>query len=241
MIARPLAKIPAVALVCAILWSAPAHAGLRIAPASTALTDTAPAAAPPPAAAAPPPAAEAPTPATAAPPTGDPNDLTALREQAVETATSEPTPEHHRTVAQLAERAGDFAAAEAAYDAELAALGPDDAGARARVNDDLARVRERSRGAVADEGASTHRVALDAKWDGPSEPVTSKPSAPPAPGQANRDDRIVRKWYFWVTLAAIAASAAAVTGIAIKASRDDKPDALDRMGRLPMAGPGLRF
>lgn len=217
MIARPIATIPAVALACALVLS-PLRARAE-----------GPAAAPPPAA----------SPAAGDP---DPTDLTAMREQADAAAAASPTPANHRRSAELAERAGDFAAAEKSYAAELDGLGAADAEARAKASADLKRVRERSRGAVADEGSSTHRAALDRAWAPPARPEQAKPAAPPAaPPKATADDRIVRKWYFWVTLGAIAASAAAVTAIAIKASRDDKPDALDRSGRLRLSPSGLRF
>lgn len=188
---------------------------------------------------------EAPAPTTSTAPVvtdADPADLTALREQAAATVAADPSAANHRRAAQLAERAGDYDAAAASYKAELAALSPGDAEGRATVTKDLQRVRDRSRGAVADEGKSSHRGELDRAWAPPAPPTETKPPARVAPpGKSPTDDRIVRKWYFWVTLGAIAGAAAAVTAIAIKASRDDKPDALDRSGRLPLGASGLRF
>lgn len=185
---------------------------------------------------------EGPTPATttAAPiDDGDAADLTTLREQAAADVANNPTPQNHRRMAELAERAGDYEAAGTHYDAELKKLPANDAEGRARATADLQRVREASRGVIADEGASKHRAELDRKWSPAKPPDARPPVREPAPTKVAGDDRIVKKWYFWVTLGAIAGAAAAVTAIAIKASRDDKPDALDRMGRLPTSG--LRF
>lgn len=202
---------------------------------STARARVAPAEAPPPSA-----ATSGDAPSGAAPSESDDADLTALREQAEAAAKQSPSAANHRRVAELAERAGDFDAAAAGYRAELDALGTDDANAREAASADLQRVRERARGTVADEGASTHRAELDRAWAPPPPPAETKPPRP-APAKVTADDRIVRKWYFWVTLGAIAASAAAVTAIAIKASRDDKPDSLDRAGQLRLGPSGLRF
>jgi len=188
---------------------------------------------------------EAPGPApattTAAPvDEGDATDLTTAREQAAADVANNPTAPNQRRMAELAERAGDYETAATYYDAELKKLGSNDTEGRARATADLQRVRAASRGVIADEGASTHRAALDQKWT-PAKPPEAKPTVRPQPAtKVAGDDRIVKKWYFWVTLGAIAGAAAAVTAIAIKASRDDKPDALERMGRLPTAS-GLRF
>lgn len=179
---------------------------------------------------------------TAAPPTtaaeapNDDMDLAAQRADADARAAAEPSAQNHRRAAQLAEQAGAFTAAVASYEKEIAARPADDKEGRATAASDLARVRDRARGLVPDEGASTHRGALDAKWSPkPAEPPPAHKAAPPLPDRPT-DDRIVRKWYFWVTLGAIAASAAAVTAIAVKASRDDKPDVLDRTARWPTGG-----
>jgi hypothetical protein len=189
-------------------------------------------------------AGEAPGPApattTAAPvDETDAADLTTLREKAAADVASNPTAQNQRRMAELAERSGDYETAATYYDAELKKLDAGDAQGRARATADLQRVREKARGVIADEGASTNRAVLDAKWT-PAKPPDAKPTVRPQPTtKVAGDDRIVKKWYFWVTLGAIAGAAAAVTAIAIKASRDDKPDALDRMGRLPTSG--LRF
>jgi hypothetical protein len=120
-------------------------------------------------------------------------------------------------------------------------LPSDDAAAREAARGDLQRVRDASRGRVADEPASTHRKELDEQWAPPKQEKKTKPK-PKVAVEPTRDpkDRIVRKWYFWVTIVAIVASAAAVTGIAIKASRDERKDALS-LGRNQggMQGPAL--
>jgi hypothetical protein len=166
-------------------------------------------------------------------------DLTAQREAAIAERTATPTADTYHREAELAERAGDWSAAITAYQGELARLGKDDA-ARARAQQGLSRVRERARGVVADEGKSSHREQLDAAWAQPeSKPAPSKPQ--PLAERPTKDDRIVKKWYFWVTIGAIVASAAAVNGIAIKASRDDKPDSLDRRAVFGVGTGALRF
>jgi hypothetical protein len=169
----------------------------------------------------------------------DTADLTTLREQAATDVASNPTASNHRRMAELAEKAGDYEAATTHYQAELKQPPANDAAGRARATADLQRVREASRGVIADEGASKHRAALDQKRSPSKPPETKPPVVAQPPAKVAGDDRIVKKWYFWVTLGAIAGAAAAVTAIAIKASRDDKPDALERMGRL--SGAGLRF
>lgn len=239
MTVRPSVKFFATALSCALLhWSAPVRAAALHAP------DARGAAAPTSVGPKVTSSASSPAdPSSADPTPADPGsaDLTSMREQAAATLAADPSPANHRRAAQLAERAGDYAAATASYEAELAGLGSDDASARATATADLERVREQARGTVADEDASSHRAALDRAW-APAKPTESKPPPRVAPApKITTDDRIVRKWYFWVTLGAIAASAAAVTVIAIKASRDDKPDSLDRSGRLRLGASGLRF
>jgi hypothetical protein len=168
-------------------------------------------------------------------------DLTTQREQAAAATRADPSPANHHREGQLAEQAGDHAAALAAYEAELAATR--DAAARTAVQADLARVRETMRGRVPDEPASTHRKELDKRWGAAKAGTVAKTTVPVATDTGpQKKDRIVRKWYFWVAIAAIAASAAAVTAIAIKASRDDKPDALDRRAKVFGLGtPALRF
>lgn len=181
------------------------------------------------------------TPAPTAEPSAADLDLEQARADARERASASPTAANHRAEAQLAEEAGDRAAAVAAYERELAAL-PDGDPARTQAKADLARVRAAMRGRVADEPTSTHRAELDRRW-APAKQAGPAPVRPAGPADAPaKDDRIVKKWYFWVTIAAIAVSAAAVTGIAIKASRADRPDALDRMAPAPgMLPGGIRF
>jgi hypothetical protein len=203
-----------------------------------------PPAATPPTATEPTPKAETP-PADAASATAEDaaasGDLTTMREQAAAATKADPSPANHHREGQLAEQAGDSSAALKAYEAELAVTR--DAAARKSVQADVARVRETMRGRVIDEPASTHRKELDKRWGATKEggTATSKTPVVAAPGPQKKE-RIVKKWYFWVAVVAIAASAAAVTGIAIEASRDDKPDSLDR--RAPIIGigtPALKF
>ncbi len=199
-----------------------------------------------------PPTATEPTPKTDAPPASDAasvtaedaaasGDLTTMREQAKAATKADPSPANHHREGQLAEQAGDGAAALSAYEAELAATR--DAAARKSVQADITRVKEAMRGRVADEPASTHRKELDKRWGTAKEPGKAKGATPIAvdPGPQKKE-KIVKKWYFWVAVIAIAASAAAVTGIAVTAAKDDKPDSLDR--RAPIFGvgtPALRF
>lgn len=212
------------------------------------LASAGPSAAPP---AATPPTATEPTAKTETPPSDAASvttedavasgDLTTMREQAAAATKADPSPANHHREGQLAEQAGDDAAALTAYQAELAAT--KDAAARKSVEADIARVREGMRGRVADEPASTHRKELDKRWGAEKAAAKPKASAPIAadPGPQKKE-KIVRKWYFWVAVVAIAASAAAVTAIAITAAKDDKPDSLDR--RAPIFGigtPALKF
>jgi hypothetical protein len=186
-----------------------------------------------------PPTAE--TPPTTEPPAAEPIDLSAAREAANARRVADPSPANWRAEGQLAEQAGDFAAASDAYEQALGRMDPQDP-TRAAVQEDLSRVRDRARGIVSDEGASTHRGELDQKWVTPATGPRSPRAQPKQlPKDAPRDDRIVKKWYFWVTIGAIAASAAAVTAIAIKAARDDKPDALDRRATFGIGAGMLRF
>jgi hypothetical protein len=157
--------------------------------------------------------------------------------------TKDPTPAHWRIEAEVLEQAGDIEGAVAARRGQVAATpkGPERDAARAELD----RLSEQARGRVADEPASTHRKDLDARWQAAATPARPKSKATTSPTSERRspDERVVNKWYFWVTLAAIVASAAAVTGIAIKASRDDKPDALDTLvpSSRPTGGAGFRF
>lgn len=176
----------------------------------------------------------------------DDGDLTAAVQEAVAAREAQPTPQAWRAEAQAKERLGDYTGALEAYRGELEAL-PDDAiDARRASEADWERVREMSRGKVADEPASTHRAELDNRWAPPApreqlRPVP-RPKADPTIDDA-QDERIITKWYFWVTVAAIAASAGAVAGIAIKAARDERSDALDASALQPLpTGPGvIRF
>ena len=187
------------------------------------------------------------TPPTAAPtsdtptsPTDEELDLTAAREAAAAKRTADPSPANWRAEGELAERAGDWGGASDAYQQALSRMDPQDP-ARAAVQEDLTRGRERARGVVADEGKSTHREELDRSWKQPEPTKTTRAKPQQLPAQAPKDDRIVKKWYFWVTIGAIVAAAAAVTGVAIKASRDDKPDSLDRRAVFGIGTGALRF
>lgn len=182
----------------------------------------------------------APTSETPASPTDAELDLTAAREAAAAKRTADPSPANWRAEARLAEQAGDWAGAKDAYEQSLSRMDPQDP-ARAAVQEDLARVRERARGVVADEGKSTHREELDRSWKQPEPQKTARAKPRQLPAEAPKDDRIVKKWYFWVTIGAIVASAAAVTGVAIKAARDDKPDSLDRRAVFGIGTGALRF
>lgn len=188
-------------------------------------------------------AAKPPAPATeaaASTPEDAAGDLTTQREQAAAATRADPSAANHHREGQLAEEAGDNAAALASYEAELAATR--DAAARTKVQADLGRVRAAMRGRVADEPKSTHRKELDAKWTPSTKNDGAHKATPIAtdPGPQKKE-RITKKWYFWVAIAAIAASAAAVTGIAVKAAKDDKPDALDRRAPFFVGTPALRF
>lgn len=202
-----------------------------------------------------PPAAPAPTaaPAEPAPSSAAPTSVEAALEAgdletamtlATEARTKDPSPAAWRVEAEVAELRGDLAAAEAAYRGELEALPKGDAQARARAEQDLARVQAQSRGTVASEPKSQHRAELDRKWAGEPKAAASpkKRRTVPPPSPRAREDRIVTKWYFWVTVGAIVASAAAVTAIAIRAARDDEPDALGlEAGPRSMGATLLRF
>ena len=167
-------------------------------------------------------------------------DLSEAADRATEARREDPSAANWRREAEIREQKGDYEGAAKAYEGELDALPANDPG-RDRAASDLQRVRERARGRVSTEPASTHREELDATWAAPKKkaPVTKRPSAP---ADKPPEERIVRKWYFWVTVAAIVASAAAVTGIAIKAARDERRDSLDQVRRPSVTGPAiLRF
>lgn len=171
-------------------------------------------------------------------------DLETAMRLATEARTKDPTPAAWRVEAQVAERRGDLAAAEAAYRGELEALPEGASKARTQAEKDLARVEAKARGTVAGEPESKHRAELDRKWSEEAEPkaTAKKRRAVPPPSPRAPADRIVTKWYFWVTVGAIVASAAAVTAIAIRASRDDEPDALSlEPGPRSMGPTLLRF
>lgn len=175
--------------------------------------------------------------------TPEAGDLSGAVEGAKEAREASPSAASWRTEAQAREAAGDYVGAQAAFAAELEALPTDAVDARRRSRADWERVRETSRGRVADEPVSTHRAELDSEWVAPvpKEQITPHPRpVASAPVDDRGDERIVTKWYFWVTVAAITASAAAVTGIAIKAARDERSDALDASVFSPsMRGPAL--
>lgn len=160
-------------------------------------------------------------------------DLTTAREQAVEEREATPSAATWKTEAEVHEARGDYAAAIAAWTAHRDALPESDTQGRAAAEAKIAALQEASRGTVADEPASTHRAAFDAKRAVPPPVVAAPP--PVEPDTTQPQDRIVRKWYFWVTIGAIVASAGAITGIAIKAARTEQKDALD--GASAASGP----
>jgi len=170
-----------------------------------------------------------------------PGDLRAAADEATAAREADPSPANWHREGEALEDLGDYEGAAQAYQGELDALPADDEAAREAARGDLQRMRDASRGRVADEPASTHRKELDEKWAPPKREKKAKPK-PKVAVEPTGDpkDRIVRKWYFWVTVVAIVASAAAVTGIAIKASRDERKDALS-LGRNQggMQGPAL--
>lgn len=173
-------------------------------------------------------------------PAGDQvGDLSKAAEDARAKRVAEPTTQNWTAEGEAFEALGDFGAAGDAYQGAIDST--EDPAELQAARADLQRVRDDSRGRVADEPASKHRMELDARRApaAPPEPkVAVKPTAPPADtAPANADDRIVTKWYFWVTIGAIVASAAAVTAISIKASRDERGDSLDALGRGPSNGP----
>ncbi len=197
-----------------------------------------PAAAPPPTSPTPVAAEDDPQAAVAA------GDLTTARAWAETTKAGEPTPEQWRQIAEICDRAADLACAREAWQRyrDQAADGSAD---REIAEARLAVLDREARGTVADEPASTQRVALDQarvarlapKVVAP--PVLAPVDPPPPPRQ-----RIVKKWYFWVTVLAIAGTAVAITAVGIKASRATRSDDLDpRRGRVgpPEPGLGLRF
>jgi tetratricopeptide (TPR) repeat protein len=157
-------------------------------------------------------------------------DLATARALAREARLDDPTAATWQREGEVLEQAGDYHEAAKSYRSAKKAAG-DDPEAVAAAAAGLARVKASARGTIADEPASTHREALDARWEPPApKPVTP----PPEPlAEAPPSERIVTKWYFWVTVGAIAASAVAVTAIAIKAARDDQPDALDALAPAP--------
>ncbi|MEX1363068.1 MAG: hypothetical protein AB1Z98_08075 [Nannocystaceae bacterium] len=168
-------------------------------------------------------------------------DLSSARQLAEQAREAEPSAATWQQQGQVLEQSGDYRGAAKAYREASKAAG-DDVEAAAAADEGLARVLAASRGTVADEPESTHREALDERWN-PKPKVQPDPTPEPAPVDVPPPERIVTKWYFWVTVGAIAASAAAVTAIAIRAARDDQGDALDSLTRAPPPrGPGvLRF
>ncbi len=119
-----------------------------------------------------------------APDAVDAGDLSAGIEEAVAARKAQPSAATWRAEAQAHEAAGNYAAAAAAYRAELEALPADDVDARRRSEVDWERMRELSRGRVEDEPASTHRAELDGQWVPPAPaglqgvaPTQSRPDA----------------------------------------------------------------
>jgi hypothetical protein len=168
----------------------------------------------------------------------DADPVSALEEARAATE-ADPSAANWHAQGVLLEQLGDYEGAAAAYSAEIDALGETADAERTAARRDLQRVRDKARGRVDDEPASTHRAELDQQWaPTKAKPAKSKVAPCPEPEPEPRD-RIVRKWYFWVTVVAIVASAAAVTGIAIKASRDERRDALDLRRDHGIQGPAL--
>lgn len=205
--------------VAAMPWSAPTPS-----PATEPAAATAPAPAPAPA-----------PPATTLEGALESGDLTTAKALAREARLAEPTAATWQREGEVLEQAGELRLAAKAYRSAKQAAGDDEAAAAA-AEAGLVRVKASARGTIADEPASTHRAALDPRWEPPPAKQVAPPPEPivePPP-----PERIVTKWYFWVTVGAIAASAAAVAAIAIKAARDDQPDALDALA--PAQGFGAR-
>jgi hypothetical protein len=186
--------------------------------------------------------AAAPSGAAAAPATVDAalesGDLSSARELAVAAREDDPSAANWAKEAGVHEARADYAAAIAAWEGHRDALPEDDASGRAAADSKIADLEERSRGAVADEPASTHRDEFDkdrAARLAALQPKVDKPKPKPKPPKPK--ERIIKKWYFWVTVAALAASAGAITGIAIQAARDEQADDLSRRGAVPGGPP----
>jgi hypothetical protein len=167
-------------------------------------------------------------------------DLTTARDRATAAREADPTADNWLREAEVLDEMGDLAGAIAAYKGHLGAL-PEGASDqdRARVEERIRVLEERSRGSVEDEPDSTHRERLDQERADRIAAARPKPKKRPLPPTDPKDDKIIRKWYFWVSLAAIAASGAAITAIAIKAATDDQPDALDTQSSPLPGGPAL--
>jgi len=170
-------------------------------------------------------------------------DLDSARSLAIAAREADPSAARWADEAAIHERAGDLAAAIKAWKRHRKALPAGASEARASASAKIDALAEESRGARADEPASTQRGALDAARAErlaalrPTAPPP-KPAAPPPPPR----ERVITKWYFWLTVAAIAASAGAITGIAIQAAQEEQADDLSRGGSLPPpSGLHLRF
>lgn len=187
-----------------------------------------------------PPAAPAPTqPTTTIAGAQESGDLGSARDLAVAAREADPSAATWKAEAEAHEALADYERAIKAWKAHRKALPEDASDAHEAASARIEALQERSRGAVADEPASTHRDELDQARAARIAALRPKPAPPkPAPKPPPPREKIIKKWYFWVTVAAIAASAGAITGIAIKAAREEQADDLDpRAGPLP-ASPG---
>jgi len=161
-------------------------------------------------------------------------DLTSARELAVARRKAEPSVDNLTLEAEVWVALGDYERAKAALDQAIAA-GPEPDAALVQLRDDLDL---RSRGALADEPASTHRARLDRERADrlaalepvppPSEAIDGPPPKVP----------IVKKWYFWVTLGAIVATAGAIVGVAVASGLEERRDR-QAVGRQPAPAGGM--
>lgn len=166
-------------------------------------------------------------------------DLTSAREQAVALRSAEPTLEHFELEAEVHEAIGDYASAKRALRGALERVPDDDVAKRDLIEERIEQLAERSRGALDDEPASSHRERLDAERAErlaalePPPPMRVEPVDVPPPRVP-----IVKKWYFWVTLTTIVGAAVAITAVAIDANvgPSDAASRLPSNGHQPGAG-----